>query len=101
MPDIEEALQKELDQAKAGTHQRQKSEEKRLVSVKAAKLKRAEQRRQLRVGVVDARFEEQRREVGAPIHLTRVHHPISRSDTLSAVRCAAHRRRRSSTGRSP
>jgi predicted P-loop ATPase len=67
MPDVEEALQKELDQAKAGIHQRQKSEEKRLVAVKAAKLKRADQRRQLRVGVVDARFEEQRREVCANV----------------------------------
>ena len=63
MPDILETLQKEYEQAKAGTHQRQRGEEKRLLALKAQKVKRAEQTLLLRVSVVDARFEEQRREV--------------------------------------
>ena len=60
---IEVHLEKELEQAKAGTHQRQKGEEKRLLGIKAQKVKRAEQLRAVRVAGVDARFEDERREV--------------------------------------
>ena len=62
---VEDQLQKELDQAKAGVHQRQKGEEKRLAALKVTKIKHAEQLRQIRIAAVDARFEEQRREVNA------------------------------------
>lgn len=67
---VEEILQRELDQAHAGTHQRQKGEEKRLLSLKATKLKRAEQMKQFRIAAVDARFEEARREVRVSGRLT-------------------------------
>ncbi|KOO28280.1 hypothetical protein Ctob_008346 [Chrysochromulina tobinii] len=59
----EALLQQELGAARAGTHQRQKSEEKRLSLLKIQKLKKAEQTHQNRVAAVDARFEEQKREV--------------------------------------
>ena len=62
---LEEMLAKELEQAKAGTHQRQKGEEKRLQSVKATRIRRAEHLRQLRIEQVEAQFEAVRREVGA------------------------------------
>lgn len=60
---IEDMLQKELDQAKAGIHQRQKGEEKRLATLKQARLKRAEQLRQLRNDTVETQFEAVRSEV--------------------------------------
>lgn len=66
---LDEMLQQELDAAKAGTHQRQKSEEKRLQALKQQKLKRAEQQRQMKIAAVDGRFEEQRREVRCRIRL--------------------------------
>ena len=61
----EALLQQELGAARAGTHQRQKSEEKRLSLLKIQKLKKAEQTHQSRVAAVEARFEEQKREVCA------------------------------------
>jgi len=55
-------LAKELDQAHAGTHQRQKGEEKRLAALKTTRVRRAEQLRQLRIDQVEAQFEAVRRE---------------------------------------
>lgn len=65
----EELLVKELDQARSGTHQRQKTEEKRLAAVKQTRIKRAEHLRQLRIDQVEQQFESVRREVRA----TRAH----------------------------
>ena len=62
---VDEMLAKELDQAKAGIHQRQKGEEKRLLSVKANRIRRAEHLRQLRIDQVEAQFDAVRREVCA------------------------------------
>mmetsp|Transcript_13404 Transcript_13404/g.26994 ORF Transcript_13404/g.26994 Transcript_13404/m.26994 type:complete len:274 (-) Transcript_13404:342-1163(-) len=62
MPSVEEALEKELAQAKTGTHQRQKGEEKRLQVLKAKEIKDAEQQRKVQVALVDGRFEEAKRE---------------------------------------
>jgi len=58
----DELLQKELDQAHAGTHQRQKGEEKRLVSLKQTQIKRAEEIRRFRLEQVEQQFDVQRRE---------------------------------------
>jgi hypothetical protein len=60
---VDELLQKELDQAHAGTHQRQKGEEKRLTALKATRVRRAEQLRQLRIEQIDQQFDAVRREV--------------------------------------
>ena len=59
----DELLAKEMDQARAGTHQRQKGEEKRLLALKGTRIRRAEHLRQLRVDQVEAQFEAVRREV--------------------------------------
>jgi len=59
---VDELLQKELDQAHAGTHQRQKGEEKRLTALKATRVRRAEQLRQLRIEQIDQQFDAVRRE---------------------------------------
>ena len=72
----EALLQQELGAARAGTHQRQKSEEKRLSLLKIQKLKKAEQTHQNRVAAVDARFEEQKREVCT-------HRPIAKTSAPS------------------
>jgi hypothetical protein len=72
----EALLQQELGAARAGTHQRQKSEEKRLSLLKIQKLKKAEQTHQNRVAAVDARFEEQNREVCT-------HRPIAKTSAPS------------------
>jgi len=58
----DELLQKELDQAHAGTHQRQKGEEKRLVGLKQTQIRRAEEIRRFRLEQVEQQFEAQRRE---------------------------------------
>ena len=63
MSKVDEMLAKELDQANAGIHQRQKGEEKRLANVKAGRIKRAEHLRQLRIDQVETQFEGVRREV--------------------------------------
>jgi hypothetical protein len=93
---IEDMLQKELEQAKAGTHQRQKGEEKRLAALKQARIKKAEQLRQLRNDVVETQFESVRAEVRAPALLraspprahpasTSAHSPLSRSVLVSSL----------------
>ena len=93
---IEDMLQKELEQAKAGTHQRQKGEEKRLAALKQARIKKAEQLRQLRNDVVETQFESVRAEVRAPALLraspprahpasTFAHSPLSRSVLVSSL----------------
>lgn len=56
----EEALQRELDQAKAGTHPRIAGEEKRLAMVTADRIRRAEQLRQLSLDAVNAHYEQER-----------------------------------------
>ena len=60
---LQAALERELDQARSGTHQRQKSEEKRLAALRASRIRKAEQLRQLRVDTVETQFEAQRSEV--------------------------------------
>lgn len=57
----EEQLQKELDQAKAGTHSRMVAEEKRLAAQTTSKLRRAEQLRQFSLNTVETQFEAERR----------------------------------------
>ena len=52
-----EALSKELEQAKAGTHHRQKSEEKRLSALKAARIREAEHVRNVRIESITKQFE--------------------------------------------
>ena len=59
---IDEILQKELEQAKAGTHQRQKGEEKRLHALKTGRIKKAEEQRRFRIELVEQQFDAQRRE---------------------------------------
>ena len=54
----EEALQRELDQAKAGTHPRMTGEEKRLTVVTMNRVRRAEQLRQMALDSVKATFEQ-------------------------------------------
>lgn len=54
-------LEREMEQAKAGTHQRLIAEEKRLAQVKAHRTARAEQLRKYRMSIVDAQFESERR----------------------------------------
>ena len=49
----------------AGTHTRQKGEEKRLLALKGTRIRRAEHLRQLRVDQVEAQFEIVRREVSS------------------------------------
>ena len=59
---VMEALAKEIEQAKSGTHHRQKSEEKRLSALKAERIKHAEHVRALAMESIDKQFEEVRRE---------------------------------------
>lgn len=56
----EEALQRELEQAKAGTHPRMTGEEKRLSVVTANRIKRAEQMCQFALDGVNAHFEQEK-----------------------------------------
>ena len=56
----EEALQRELDQARAGTHPRMAGEKNRLVSLTASRVRRAEQLREYRIGQVDAQFKQEK-----------------------------------------
>ena len=50
-------LAQELGQAQAGTHPRQKAEEKRLIVLKGARIKEAEQKRQLRIDAINSHYE--------------------------------------------
>ena len=100
----DELLAKEMDQARAGTHQRQKGEEKRLLALKGTRIRRAEHLRQLRVDQVEAQFEAVRREVsdarrGANAHAltTAFVTPLSHPRRL----CVVRRRKKSSTEKSP
>ena len=56
----EEALQRELEQAKAGTHPRMTGEEKRLTVVTANRIRRAEQMRQFALEAINAHFEQEK-----------------------------------------
>ena len=85
---IDELLQQELEAARAGTHQRQKGEEKRLLALKQQKLKKAEQTRLMRVAAVDARFEEQKREVSNTRDMTHGASRLSHSQARSARACS-------------
>ena len=57
-----EAAFKELEQAKSGTHHRQKIEEKRLSALKADRIRHAEHVRKLALESIDKQYEEVRRE---------------------------------------
>ena len=54
-------LERELEQAKAGTHQRLVAEEKRLNQLKASRTARADQLRKYRLSIVEAQFDSERR----------------------------------------
>ncbi|KAL1520483.1 hypothetical protein AB1Y20_022063 [Prymnesium parvum] len=56
----EDALLRELEQAKAGTHARMIGEEKRLSVLTASRLQQVEQLRQLALDAVNAHFEQER-----------------------------------------
>jgi hypothetical protein len=87
---IEDLLLKELEQAKAGTHQRQKSEEKRLHAQKIQRIKDAEKLLQLRIETVENQFEGQRREVHvAPLSCLRCPYYM-RHLTSPAPQCCVH-----------
>ena len=55
---LETMLTREKEQAQAGTHPRQKTEEKRLIAVRATRIKKAEQKRLFNLNMVNAHFEK-------------------------------------------
>lgn len=55
------ALEKEMEQAQAGTHSRMATEEKRISALKNTRMSRAEQLRQYRIDAIEALYESEKR----------------------------------------